>query len=699
MVPGSILVQAGSGGPAGAGGDINAVTLLATQVTINAGNGTDGANHGGAGGSVNTVNILNLSNIFAANVTINAGSGGAGGGNGGSGGNVATVRMLDSNLTSLTINGGVHGDGGASVNGLGGAGGAITDVLFNDSGPFLAQGAPVAIRTGNGGNGGIGGGSGGTLDTVQIIGTDLAYQVTTGKGGDVTGGGAGNAGAGGAITNVGISNQPVAVANVVQPNGIIVIQTLISNANTATVTSGAGGVAAAGIGGAGGDITKLNVATFVNVTPMPNLTPVAGLQPDNYTVTSGSGAPGGTGDGKGGDITSSAVVSVFGSVNLRAGDAGPAGGTTGNGGSLDGLVTVALGPITMNAGNGGAGGSGGSVSNAGTNLVPTTSTDVFGNSAIIPTNNHGGLTIRAGDGSTGNGVGGAGGAVTNFSGFVSSGGVTSITAGAGGGGTSRLSGPGGGVSQIKLTGVNDNLATGSTVTIDAGNAGVATRSKHGAAGGDATQITIYNLDVGTVVHHIAAGDGGDGRITGGAGGSVSQLHVGEVGQPVDIGYRDGRPFGYDVATQAGGIFAGIGGAGGSFGAPGNVMDVTASAIASIVAGKNGVHLAGTVDMVYLEGLVTAQGRGDGSFLNFNPDQSTANGLAEANVVGSVIDPNAAGASTFKLNVDGLIAALNLTANRNFVPEALMTLDTLNNNLLTVADLQEPNPNPVVVPIG
>ena len=249
---------------------------------------------------------------------------------------------------------------------------------------------------------------------------------------------------------------------------------------------------------------------------------------------------------------------------------------------------------------------------------------------------------------------------------------------------------------VKLTGVNSAaFATfGSVVSIDAGNAGVDKRATNGSDGGDVTNVAIYNTDLRTVVSHIAAGNASIGVRNGGNGGSVEEIHAGLPTEQVDIGYRSGRARGY-ASNQAGGIFAGLGGRGSVInGSPGDVTNVTAAAIASIVAGKGaGFGLVGNVDNIYLvgnptTGVVPTQANSNGSFKNFDT----------ANMVGSAVNPNGTRASTFNATTGGLIAAIHLTDNRNFVPEALETLRG-SNNVLTLVDYRQPSGRPIVTTVG
>ncbi len=171
------------------------------------------------------------------------------------------------------------------------------------------------------------------------------------------------------------------------------------------------------------------------------------------------------------------------------------------------------------------------------------------------------------------------------------------------------------------------------------------------------------------------------------------MHV----QDHDIGVRSGEDFGL---TTMGGLFAGVGGAGAKTGAPGNVMNITASAIASIVAGRGAIpQLAGLVQSIYIgTSNSTAQpvtqlldGRvGD---LNLNdggdPNYYAYNPLSYAvkNLVGAVVDPTAQDANKFHwtatgtdtvfavgdIPIDGLIMATTFNQKlANFTPEAELT---------------------------
>jgi hypothetical protein len=254
------------------------------------------------------------------------------------------------------------------------------------------------------------------------------------------------------------------------------------------------------------------------------------------------------------------------------------------------------------------------------------------------------------------GVGGAGGSITKITGFVSSGDggdpfTTSFEAGPGGNGVSRA-GAGGSIDIMDFYG-----GGGANVTffVNAGDAGNATSAKTGATGGSVTDIgagveSDTNLESATIstaafsistltdFHHISAGNGGNAVAKGGLGGSVKDVFVNAA-----IGYRYGVTFGFDLgvldsgaSTGAGGISVGAGGTGAVAGLAGNVEDVTADAIASIVAGHlgaggltgsggsftgdalNAVNLADKVDGIILNGTAAPSTVQDFN-LSFNGD--------------------------------------------------------------------------------
>src|SRR4030095_10328801 len=134
-----------------------------------------------------------------------------------------------------------------------------------------------------------------------------------------------------------------------------------------------------------------------------------------------------------------------------------------------------------------------------------------------------------------------------------------MRAGSGGSATCKA-GIGGSVSTVTLRGGG---GVGAIVNIEAGNAGNATAAKVGAKGGSVSDVGIglnpfngdpndpFSVQAGTLIRHIAAGEGGGaGTGKGGVGGTVQNVRA-----YYDIGAMSGEVFGY--ATM-GGIFAGAG---------------------------------------------------------------------------------------------------------------------------------------------
>lgn len=252
---------------------------------------------------------------------------------------------------------------------------------------------------------------------------------------------------------------------------------------------------------------------------------------------------------------------------------------------------------------------------------------------------------------------------------------------AGDGGSSGKAGAGGTISGLTI------FDGASDFSIVAGNGGAGSVS--GAAGGNVSQVSI---GADSVVRVVAAGDGGNttlGKAKGAIGGSVSALNV--LG---DVGYKAGKSYGFATdGTLMGGIFAGRGGVNTvtpldtKLIAPsGNVSNVTAQAISAIVAGRDASpQLVNKVDGIFLGGNTPATVNLTGAFNNF----------AAANIVGGKAgDPALPNAQDFHFSVgpsfapsgstfspwtlgttqplDGLIAALSLTSNRNFTPLAFLT---------------------------
>jgi hypothetical protein len=350
---------------------------------------------------------------------------------------------------------------------------------------------------------------------------------------------------------------------------------------------------------------------------------------DSSAVTDGTdyfaGGNGGSGGvngtvGAGGSLASDGAFSTYDSGSLIAGHAGLSGARAGAGGSVSGAVVEVLKNVTLQGGFGTSGGAGGGISSSGYSGVLQN-----GGGFNPPAGN---VTIQAGNGgASGTSAGGAGGTITEITGFVSSGDgnaadsyLTQFIAGNGGSGTTKA-GAGGSVEYIRFFGGG---GAGVTFFMNAGNAGdtSAAAGRTGAAGGSILHVgggsytsgsgnTNFSINPLTDFHHISAGNGGYGSVTGGVGGSVEDVYVNAT-----IGVRSGDPFGFDIAgvngatvTGMGGISAGTGGLGGkTSGLAGNVTYIAADAIASIVAGQMHVgqalekaNLANKVDGIILNG--------------------------------------------------------------------------------------------------
>ena len=609
---GQVSINAGAQVAAGAaGGAISSARLLGPNLIVQAGNGSDGTT-GGVGGGLAGIRVLQQGTIFSHDLSVEAGRGGnATAGAGGAGGIINGLTSVDGDFIALNINAAGGGAGGASDSGLGGHGGAVLnfDLLESNSQRDRSDLDPLfgnfVLRSGTGGPGKTGGGGGGGISAGSFEGENMNVSVASGKGGQAVVSGSGGKGGGisGLRINVdgNVSNGP-------------------STAATAVVTSGSGGDGVLN-GGAGGNVAGALVRVFDNLALAANNPPVAGGDATLIAGPGGSGDSGNTGlhglPGAGGSVFASGVYSELGSGLLRAGNAGAGGAGPAAGGSIQGGSASSLTglyaskDLTIAAGAGSQGGAGGSLSLVGygaptEDLLP------------VPTGN---IIITAGDGSarhssvTGHpDYAGAGGSISALFGSVSgtAGTVTAIRAGHGGeiaGGTKA--GAGGSINGLTLQRGPVNGVPGGVVTIDAGDAGEATLGfaqtavSAGARGGSVSNVVVRaNIGDGTLLRSIAAGDGGPGTVTGGAGGSVTNVRA----ENHDIGVRTGVPFGY---STMGGVFAGKGGDATTVaknGIAGNVTIISADSISSIVAGKflsgprqGQFDLANTVSNIKLNG--------------------------------------------------------------------------------------------------
>lgn len=541
-----ILLMGGDGGNSAglaagaAGGSVSGAKLLGANFKVLAGNGSAGEN-GGAGGSLSKISILESANVISRNAIFNAGFGGDGQVNGGAGGVISGLLVRNGDFTELTINGGASANGGSGRNGTGGRGGSVKDVDITDGSLSLATNGNLKLRTGQGGSGFVAGGAGGNMSRTSLVSTDMAVDVQTGDGGNAINpadlSASGKGGNGGKIKFMQVLAE--GVYNLTPVSG--------------TVEAGHGGDGVQG--GFGGMVKGLSMR----------------VEGDG-ALFAGDGGNGTTkAAGNGGAVYTSVLYATFGTGQLIAGDAGPAGGQPaaggriiGNPGSLIGLYSA--NDLTIRAGNGSNGGDGGSIRYVGYGSTSTT---------LVPTPN-GNVLIQGGNGSDGASIGGFGGSVRNVSGSVSSklGSTTKIIAG-NGGSSPGFGAAGGSVANLVI---ERGGGEGIELRVTAGDAGDGPGAKVGGTGGSVSNVSVSNLEEGTVFRNVGAGDGGIGK-RGGQGGSISGVRV--LGH--DIGVRYGADFGYD---SMGGVFAGLGGVGSkSNGLAGNVYNVSADAIAAIVAGK------------------------------------------------------------------------------------------------------------------
>ena len=568
-----IGVRAGDGGSAvgnavgGIGGSVSAVKILGRQIQVDAGDGTDGKT-GGKGGALTSIIIESRDGVVADAIVLNAGIGGDGNaGNGGAGGNIASISIPKSDVNVLEFNSGIKGNGGDSVNGRGGAGGSVKNISVLDTDVNATGGGlnVMNIRSGAGGDGDKAGGSGGALSVFSIVGLNIEPTVLAGDGGSALVKGKG--GAGGAISNLEVAIDG-AVTKIVGgvPTSV--------NASTRIIAGiGGNGIGAGGSGGLGGTIQNVSVNT-----------------PGFGSLAAGDGgsAPGANAAaGKGGSILFAGVFAGVGTGELIAGDGGLLGSRPGAGGSIVGSPDKLAGlfaqqSLTIRAGNGSAGGAGGSISNLGYGSTSAT---------LVPTPN-GDILVRAGDGSAspdGRYVG-KGGSITNVGGAVNNTNGDTVVRAGDGGGALKKSADGGSISGLAL---QRGGSVGVEFTIRAGDGGDAPQGNAGSKGGSVTRVNVVDVSTDAIFRHVAAGNGGDALVKGGAGGSVSGVNV--LGH--DIGVRDGEVYGF---TTMGGVFSGAGGVGAKLGTNGAVTTINADVIATIAAGRGVTpQLASKVENIYL----------------------------------------------------------------------------------------------------
>lgn len=376
-------------------------------------------------------------------------------------GPIAQPALFGLNSNSLGL---VAGTGGQSFLGAGGAGGSIGSGSVS-----LKDGSP-------------------TSSFQIVLPADRALQPDV----DLRGGGAGSGftsgGAGGSI------------------RGVLVTYAEGASVLTATVSlsGGDGGAGLTATGGAGGDLSG-NKITSGNV------------------FAAGAGGFGFRG-GAGGSINGSSAAGGFSSYNsdvdIKGGSGGFGMAAGGAGGSISNFATFfpplvggVGGSLNYVGGTGGAAvagiaGSGGSVINS----SPVSASDTSGNNLVGP------IRIQGGEGANGL-TGGAGGSISNF--FNNSGigfpvTIVSVLAGNGGTGITGNGGVGGSVSTFKASGTGIG-GVDQFNRVLAGDGG----SSFGAQGGKGGSLSTVEVVANASATAIASGQGGDGLLRGGDGGSIT----------------------------------------------------------------------------------------------------------------------------------------------------------------------------------
>ncbi len=594
------------------GGNITNVQLSDGAELIAAGDGAESTTGAaaGKGGSISKVTVTNS----PFSVSLEAGDGGAaqGTGKGGVGGSLTNIRITqdgaDSDVSFRA------GDGGSAASGKGGAGGSISNLNLE----VMDVAQNVTIRAGDGGDEA---GRGGSISKLQLTTEAITGNLTVeaGDGGNISD--RGRAGIGGSVTSVDISARSAAGdVSIEGGDAGYGVQEIGSGANGGSVQklklqlmedsgrlqisggSGGSGATAVGAGGNGGKIAKVTVD-------------VAGLASARFTGGNGGSANDAAG-GSGGAIQSLSFSNsglITNDVQVRGGDGGTIGtGTSraGSGGAVIGLMLENSGGLTtvdITSGAGGTfngeakGGRSGQVAKvtidssadiaqsvaihsgtAGGPFGPASSTgngETSGDIKGVAINDYFGATglfsIYAGGGKVGKGEKAKGSSIGSISGVKLNAPESTVrigepdSTGAGGGpGVQSVGGSGGNITKI----------SGSVGVLDIFAAGGGEGAK-GGLGGSVSNVNIK--EAGSHVHVIAAGDGGDGTIRAGAGGSVTKVKVAG-----DIGNFD-APFGMvphsSSSPSMGGLATGMAGAGPD-GKAGSVLKISADRIAAILAG-------------------------------------------------------------------------------------------------------------------
>lgn len=579
---GGYVIQTGNGGDgdkAGDGGDIKNLEQLAGSGPVTIGLGSGGESLLKNGGDAGEFDVFSI--VVNGSVAITGGNGGDGLRNGGEGTEFSDY-VIDASAgagNTVTIDAGNGGNTLFLMPDAKGSGGRAGDILrgsIEASGDVTINGAG-----GDGGNGTKRSGEGSSVEEIDVIsGGSILLIGTDGGNTPTTTGEKGRGGIGGHVTG---------------KLNFFADPSVLEAAGTVTILTGDGGMggraggSAGGVYGfdidAGGDVTILGgdggsydplgtTSKKGNGGLGSSINTILVSTPADVTILSGNGGGGSSGGTPGGNIGFVQVVNAN-DVTLIAGagggftdltldddensESGGAGGSIASvriddseGGVITGDVTLIAGDGYGNAERVLRGGNGGSVVDA-----------------VVVTN--GDLTILGGQGGNGdvtenNAIGGMGGLIDPM--ILTAARITIV---AGDGGDSSRGGNGGYIEELTLT-VSDEAS------ILAGNGGSG-NDRDGGDGGDVEKILVHLTGAG-FVRAIAAGDGGSSVTDNpGDGGSVRNVEV--TGGSGTIGDFTAA---YGLAGM-GGVFAGAGFR------PGDVTDVTATAISNIVAGRGSIPIA------------------------------------------------------------------------------------------------------------
>ena len=327
-----------------------------------------------------------------------------------------------------------------------------------------------------------------------------------------------------------VAFNPTAGSN----GGSITDVTLIGGASS--IATGAGGDAAAGLAGRGGDILRVKAT---NTQGMDFRTGAGG------SSTNGAGGAGGDAF----DITIATARDIAPNVFFFTG-AGGDGGVAGNGGAGGNAARIKIsGPqiadMTLTTGFGGEAGASGGTGGAGGNLSDFT----FTTTAYAER-----LNFDTGDGGDGFAAGGAGGRIERITVKTAyAAGNYEIEAGTGGDAASGTGGDGGAIS---TTGITVSAGPLRVFSAFGGHGGDGS-----AGGGDGGTIAAMKFKTAFITDDfdIRGGTGGDATTSGpgGAGGAVQKttLTIGSIFDAIDSNLLGGAG-----GDSAGGGIAGNGGA-------------------------------------------------------------------------------------------------------------------------------------------